>query len=111
MEIVAGTIGLLVGALAVGAVARFALPGPDPLPVWTTIALGFAGAFVGGLAFGVAGLLPEDPSAPEATGAYFLAAVAGATFVLLLYRLLVQKRPIVGPDAQRHPRRRDEDAP
>jgi len=109
VQVLAGAVGLLVGALAVGAVARFALPGPDPLPVWSTIALGFAGAFVGGLVLGVAGLLPDDPSAPQATGAYFLAAAAGATAVLLLYRLLVQKRPITGPDRQYRSRRRDRD--
>jgi len=79
MEAIGAILGLLVGGLVLGAIARFALPGPDPLPLWATIAVGLAGSFVGGLVFGVAGLAPDDPSAPEATGAYFVAAVVGAT--------------------------------
>lgn len=105
MELVGGIIGLLVGALVIGAIARFALPGPDPLPLWATVAVGLAGSFVGGLVFGALGLVPDDPSAPEATGSYFVAAVVGATVVLFLYRRFVQKRPLTGPDANRVPLR------
>ena len=103
MELVAGAMALLVSGLVIGSIARFAVPGPDPLPIWKTIALGIAGSFVGGLVFGVAGLMPEDAS--QAGGAYFVAAVAGATAVLLLHRRFVQKRPITGPDAKLRPGR------
>jgi uncharacterized membrane protein YeaQ/YmgE (transglycosylase-associated protein family) len=37
-------IGLFVGALA-----RLALPGPDPMSIWATIALGLAGTFLAGV--------------------------------------------------------------
>ena len=33
-------VGILVTAFITGALARFALPGPDPMPVWLTIAIG-----------------------------------------------------------------------
>lgn len=105
MDIVGGILGLLVGALVIGGVARFAVPGPDPLPLWGTTALGLVGSVIGGFVFGLVGAVPEDPSAPEATGAYFIAAVVGATIVLIAYRKLVQKRPLTGPGAARPPLR------
>ncbi|HZG34402.1 MAG TPA: GlsB/YeaQ/YmgE family stress response membrane protein [Gaiellaceae bacterium] len=104
MEI-AGIFGLLVGALLIGAIARFALPGPDPLPLWGTILVGLAGSFVGGLVFGLLGAVPDDPSAQQATGSYFVASVLGATAVLFVYRRFVQKRPLTGPEAHRMPLR------
>ena len=45
---------LVVWGLVVGALARLALPGPDPMSIWMTIAIGLVGSFLGGL---VAGLL------------------------------------------------------
>ena len=45
---------LAVWGLIVGALARLALPGPDPMGIFATIGLGLAGSFVGGL---LAGLL------------------------------------------------------
>jgi len=40
---------LALGGLIVGALARLALPGPDPMSIPATIGLGLLGAFVGGL--------------------------------------------------------------
>ncbi len=37
-------ISLVVGGLIVGLLARLAIPGPDPMPIWTTILLGVGGA-------------------------------------------------------------------
>ncbi len=42
-------IALVVEALIVGALARLALPGPDPMSIPMTIALGLAGTFLGGI--------------------------------------------------------------
>ena len=82
--------------LVVGGLARFAVPGPDPMPIWLTILLGVAGSFLGGgLGFALAGL----------AGA-LLGSVVAATLLLILYRRFVQKRPITGPDAQLPPSRR-----
>jgi uncharacterized membrane protein YeaQ/YmgE (transglycosylase-associated protein family) len=89
-------LALLVGGLVIGALARLALPGPDPIPIWATVLLGIAGgALGGGLGLAVAG-------APGA----ILASVVAASLLLYAYRRFVQKRPLTGPAARR-PARRD----
>jgi uncharacterized membrane protein YeaQ/YmgE (transglycosylase-associated protein family) len=40
---------LVVSGLVVGALARLALPGPDPMSIGMTILIGIAGSFIGGL--------------------------------------------------------------
>ena len=77
-------IGLALSGLVIGALARLALPGPDPMGILATIGLGLAGSFVGGL---VAGILWARPAG-------FVFAVVGAIVVLALYRRFVQHRPI-----------------
>ena len=103
-----GILGIVVGGFVIGALARLALPGPDPLPVWLTIALGIAGSLVGGVLAGAA-VAPPAENDPEGVGSvllvYFVAATLAATALLLLYRRFVQKRPITGPDAHRMPLR------
>lgn len=49
MDLIVYMLVLLLGGLVVGALARLALPGPDPMSIWATIALGLAGTFVAGL--------------------------------------------------------------
>jgi uncharacterized membrane protein YeaQ/YmgE (transglycosylase-associated protein family) len=75
---------LVVFGFVVGGLARFALPGPDPMPWYATIGLGLAGAFVGGI---VARLLFGSAGG-------FLFALIGAVLLLALYRKYVQKRPV-----------------
>jgi uncharacterized membrane protein YeaQ/YmgE (transglycosylase-associated protein family) len=41
---------LVVGGFLLGALARLAVPGPDPMPLWLTLAIGIGGSIVGGLA-------------------------------------------------------------
>jgi uncharacterized membrane protein YeaQ/YmgE (transglycosylase-associated protein family) len=91
-------VSLLVSGLIIGLLARFAVPGKDPLPIWQTILLGIAGAFLGGLVAGLVGVIDADDevTAGEATTS-FLFALGGAIVLLILYRKLVQKRPITGP--------------
>jgi uncharacterized membrane protein YeaQ/YmgE (transglycosylase-associated protein family) len=81
---------LALWGLIVGALARLALPGPDPMGIFATIGLGLAGSFVGGL---IAGLL-------WARSAGFIFSVVGAIVVLYLYRRFVQHRTLTGPRAQ-----------
>jgi len=73
--------------LVVGALARLALPGPDPMGILATIGLGLAGSFLGGIVahvfLGVGG------------GVVF--AILGAMLILYLYRRFVQHRPLTGP--------------
>lgn len=82
---------LIVFGLVIGALARLALPGPDPMGILGTIGLGLAGAFLGGI---VAQLLIGT-----AGGVIF--ALLGAILLLYLYRRFVQHRPLTGPGARR----------
>jgi uncharacterized membrane protein YeaQ/YmgE (transglycosylase-associated protein family) len=86
-------IALVVEALIVGGLARLALPGPDPMSIPMTIALGIAGTFLGGI---VAYLFLG-----HAGGLIF--ALLGSTLLLYLHRRFVQQRPITGPGAKRPP--------
>ncbi|MEA2157930.1 MAG: hypothetical protein QOD66_310 [Solirubrobacteraceae bacterium] len=49
MSLLAYLIALAVSGLFVGALARLALPGRDPMSVFQTIMLGLAGNFIAGL--------------------------------------------------------------
>ena len=75
----------------VGGLARLAVPGPDPMPLWRTIALGILGSLLGGL---IAGLLGVGGS-----GGVFLLSLVGAVLLLILYRRVFQGRGITGPGA------------
>jgi uncharacterized membrane protein YeaQ/YmgE (transglycosylase-associated protein family) len=97
-------LGIAISALIVGALARFAVPGPDPLPIWQTILLGLTGSLLGGLLAGLLGFVDNDDlvDAGEAM-ASFLFSLGGAVVILIAYRRFVQGRGITGPDAQRPP--------
>jgi uncharacterized membrane protein YeaQ/YmgE (transglycosylase-associated protein family) len=84
---------LVAGGLIVGGLARLALPGPDPMSIPMTIALGIGGSLLGGL---VARIF-------LGTGGGLIFAVLGAMLVLYLHRRFVQKRPLTGPQARRRP--------
>jgi uncharacterized membrane protein YeaQ/YmgE (transglycosylase-associated protein family) len=68
---------LALSGLIVGALARLALPGPDPMGIGTTILVGIAGSFVGGL---VMALLFRRG------GAGIVVSVACATLIVYLMR-------------------------
>lgn len=86
-------------AFVTGALARFAVPGPDPMPAWLTIGLGLLGTAIGsGIVFGIEG---TKGNASWAGIASFLAAVG----LVVLYRHFIQKRPLWGKDAYRFPER------
>jgi uncharacterized membrane protein YeaQ/YmgE (transglycosylase-associated protein family) len=90
----------MVYAFITGALARFALPGPDPMPAWLTIVIGFCGTMIGtGIVLAIEGRHTTDRSWVGI--ASFLAAVA----LVVLYRRLVQKRPVWGKGAYRFPDR------
>ena len=96
-------IGIIVSGLIVGGLARFALPGKDPLSIWKTILLGILGSIVGGLVAGLTGVIEAPEEGQEMTGGElvtgFLFALAGAVLLLILYRRFVQKRSITGPES------------
>ena len=86
-------VGLIIWGFVVGALARLALPSPDPMPWYATIGLGLGGSLIGGI---LAKVLIGT------TGGLFFAFL-GAVLLLYLYRRFVQKRGITGPSARRLP--------
>ena len=84
---------LVISGLIVGALARLAVPGPDPMGILATIGLGLAGSFLGGI---VAYVLFGRPAG-------FVLSVMGAMVLLIAYRRFVQHRPLTGPGARRLP--------
>lgn len=93
----AQVISIIVTAFFTGALARFAVPGPDPMPAWLTVLIGLVGTLVGaGIVYAVAG---ADPAWTGIAG--FLASIA----LVLAYRRFVQRRAIWGADAYRFPER------
>jgi uncharacterized membrane protein YeaQ/YmgE (transglycosylase-associated protein family) len=78
-----------------GSLARLAVPGPDPMPVWLTVAIGLVGSAAGGgLAIALWG---------HGTQGVGILSFFGAVLLVVAYRRFFQKRPIMGPDALRFP--------
>ena len=84
----------LLWGLVVGGLARLAIPGPDPMPLWATLALGLGGSIVGGIASHVLFGL----------GAGLAGSVIFSMLLLAWYRTKVQHRPLWGPGARNLPR-------
>jgi uncharacterized membrane protein YeaQ/YmgE (transglycosylase-associated protein family) len=94
-------LSLVVSGLVIGLLARFAVPGKDPLRLWQTILLGIAGSLLGGLLAGLLGAIDGDDTITGGEAfASFAFALGGAIVLLILYRRFVQKRPLTGPDAR-----------
>jgi uncharacterized membrane protein YeaQ/YmgE (transglycosylase-associated protein family) len=96
IDIVALIFGLLIGGLIIGALARLAVPGPDPMPIWLTMLIGVGGAVIAGL---VGQLLFDEPNGG------FVVALLAAIAIVIAYRRFVQGRGITGPEAKRLPTR------
>jgi uncharacterized membrane protein YeaQ/YmgE (transglycosylase-associated protein family) len=89
-------IAALILAFIVGGFARFALPGPDPMPPWMTVVIGLIGVLGGvGIVYAIGG----------ATSWFPLAAFLVSVACVIAYRLIVQKRPVWGRGAYRFPQR------
>lgn len=78
-----GIIGWLIFGLLVGALARWVVPGKDPMGLVGTFGLGLAGSIVGGL---LASMLLGR------RGVGLVGSVVGAVLVLLAYRAVSRKR-------------------
>jgi hypothetical protein len=92
--VLGNVIAMLAGGFITGVLARFAVPGPDPMPAWLTIAIGLLGNLIG---FGIV-LAAHGPES--------WVGIAGFIFSIALvigYRRFVQKRPLWGPEAYRFP--------
>jgi uncharacterized membrane protein YeaQ/YmgE (transglycosylase-associated protein family) len=89
----------------IGGAARFAVPGPDPMPFWLTVLIGLCGSAIG---TAIGALLFGADHTFDSSGRSFvtlLLAIGFATALVAAYRVFVQKRPLTGPDARRFPRR------
>ena len=80
-----------------GALARLAIPGPDPMPVWLTIAIGLTGSIVGAV---VGKAISHD-------NGYVISFLSFGVAIALVagYRRFIQGRPIWGPGALTFPER------
>lgn len=71
------TIGIIilfaVQGLIIGALARLALPGRDPMSIWATMGIGMASSFIAGL---VVYALTDGREAPGFFGAFVVAVLA-----------------------------------
>ena len=86
-------IGLLVIGFVIGALARLAVPGPDPMPIWMTTAIGLLGSLIAGVI----------SKALFGTGPGILLAFICSVLLVIAYRHFVQHRPITGPGARQPP--------
>jgi len=90
-------ITVIVVAFVTGGLARFAVPGPDPMPAWLTILIGLVGTLIGaGIVYVAVGNRPAWVGM-----AGFFVAIA----LVIAYRRFVQKRALWGPEAYRFPKR------
>jgi uncharacterized membrane protein YeaQ/YmgE (transglycosylase-associated protein family) len=97
-------LSIAASGFVIGALARLAVPGPDPMPFWLTILIGLGGAAIGG---SISAALIRPGSTVD-SGEYFwilLASVAAAAGLVVAYRRFFQGRPISGPEARRFPTR------
>jgi uncharacterized membrane protein YeaQ/YmgE (transglycosylase-associated protein family) len=76
---------LLIGCI-VGPLARFIVPGDDPMPIWMTIVLGAIGAFLGGW-------LLAEVITPDNEGVPWIAAILAGAALVVLVRLVRRGTP------------------
>src|SRR4051795_10598206 len=88
---------VILSGLWTGALARLAIPGPDPMPLWLTLAIGLAGSIVGAV---VGKAIANDNGVVIS----FLS-LGVAVGLVAAYRRFVQRRPIYGPGARAFPER------
>ena len=84
-----GILAWIVLGLIAGAIAKFVMPGRDPGGIFITILLGIVGAVVGGFIGSSLGM-------GDVTGVNLgsiLLAVVGAVILLILYRMVIGRRP------------------
>ena len=84
-----GVIGWIIFGLIVGAIAKLLMPGRDPGGIIVTMALGIAGALLGGFVGRALGWYGEND------GAGFLMSLVGAVLLLWIYRMIVGRRTAV----------------
>jgi uncharacterized membrane protein YeaQ/YmgE (transglycosylase-associated protein family) len=95
-------LSVFASGLLIGWLARWGVPGPDPMPLWLTFLFGLGGSMLGGVTTAIALGGTKDVSSAD----YFtivLAEILAAMLLIILYRRFVQGRPITGPEAHKQP--------
>ena len=90
-------LAILISGFFTGALARFAIPGPDPMPIWLTVSIGLVGSIAGA----IVGKVISHNNGFVISMLSFGVAMA----LVAAYRRFVQKRPIFGPGALTFPER------
>jgi len=91
---------VLVSGFIIGALARWAVPGPDPMSVWMTILFGVLGSFIGG---GIAAAIFGAEQDSGSVFAILIGSILASTLLVIAYRRFYQHRPITGPEAHTRP--------
>jgi uncharacterized membrane protein YeaQ/YmgE (transglycosylase-associated protein family) len=81
-------LGWIVFGLVVGAIARFLMPGRQPMGFILTCLLGIAGSFVGGYIATMLSGQPMDATAP----AGWIGAILGSLLLLFIYGMVAGRR-------------------
>jgi uncharacterized membrane protein YeaQ/YmgE (transglycosylase-associated protein family) len=88
-----GIIGWILLGLLAGIIAKAVLPGDDPGGFIVTTIIGVVGALLGGFIARALGI--GDPIDEFFDISTWLAAIIGAIALLLVYRVVVSRRPAV----------------
>lgn len=105
VTVLGGLLSIVLSGFLIGALARLALPGPDPMPLWFTVLVGLSGSLAGGaVASTIYGASHTFDNSSHAF-VTLLFEVGAAIAILAAYRRFVQRRPLSGPDAYRFPSR------
>jgi len=81
-------IAIVISGFFTGALARLAIPGPDPMPIWLTVSIGLVGSIAGA----VVGRSLSNDNGYVISFTSFGVAIA----LVAAYRRFVQQRPIFG---------------
>ncbi len=86
---ISAVVTLIIVGLIAGALAKIAMPGPDPGGILLTIVIGIAGSFVGWVVvYNLLGI-----ANPDSTGLLgsILVATLGSVILLVLYRAITRR--------------------
>lgn len=81
-----GILSWMIFGLIIGALARFLMPGRDPMGCLMTMGLGIVGSLLGGFLGQMMGLYP-----PGVTGGGIIMSIIGAVLVLAVYRSVAKR--------------------
>jgi len=85
-----GVIAFILFGLIVGVIARFLMPGRQPMGFILTAILGMAGSFIGSY---IGGLIQGGGDAMETSDPYnWIGAILGALLLLFLYGMVAGRR-------------------